>query len=77
MKDLTELQLKALRDAASPINGAGLTLIGRNEWICNNSRYQATTVRALERAGYLTVRITGVAIITDAGREYLQAIESK
>lgn len=72
MKDLSELQLKALKDSASPVNGVGLSLVGRNKWICNNNIYPATTVRALERYGYLEVKITGVALITEAGREYFK-----
>lgn len=75
MKGLTDLQLKALKDVATPANGIGMMYLGGYSWRCNNNEYQATTVKALEQAGLLTVTFD-VAKITDAGRDYLQIAAS-
>lgn len=77
VKKLSDVQLRALTDASVPVNGVGMSRLSRSEWICNNNRYKANTVSSLGRAGYLDIRITGVATITESGHEYLALAASE
>lgn len=69
---LTELQNEVLIDALEGY----ISRISKYKWCGRSNKiYQASTIRKLEKHGFLRVTITDHAFITDEAKEHLKIVK--